>query len=94
MSIAAGTASLINKDDLISIQKTRSNDTIAYTQIQQQLRTVRDDNRREDILLNMLYYCPKRKCFGEYEYLVDAEDKIAVIILQSGNLQMKLILQN
>lgn len=76
MSVAAGTASLINKDDLISIQHARSNSTAAYDQIQQQLRTVRDDNRREDIFVKYVYIiAPRENAIDKYEYLVDAEDK-------------------
>lgn len=76
ITIAADTAISVNKDDLHIIQMEHSSNSPAYEQLQQQLREIRDINRRDDIYVKFVYILsPIANQTNKYEYLVDAEEK-------------------
>ncbi len=76
MSIAAGIAASINRDDLIQVQSNRKNDTNAYKHIQKQLQDIRDINRRDDVYVKFVYILdPASAKSDKFFYLVDAEEK-------------------
>ena len=76
MSIAADSAASINSTDLKIIKNDRTNDSAAYNRVQQQLRQIRDINRRDDVYVKFVYIItPLAGASDKYEYLVDAEEK-------------------
>lgn len=76
MSVAAGTAASINRDDLIRVQSSRKDDIDAYKHIQKQLQDIRDINRRNDVYVKFIYILdPVASKPGKFVYLIDAEDK-------------------
>lgn len=76
MSVAADAAASINPTDLKTIKNDRHNDSAAYNRVQQQLRQIRDINRRDDVYVKFVYIIsPLAGASDKYEYLVDAEEK-------------------
>lgn len=70
LSIAATGAVSINGELLQSVQ---SEDSKAYQKIRQQLRAMRDVNRRDDVSVRFIY-TTRLNSNGKWEYVVDAEE--------------------
>lgn len=76
ISVAADAAITLNKADILKLQLSHNNNSPEYLQIQQQLRQIRDVNRRSDIYVKFIYLLNPLQDSqnSQYEYLVDAEE--------------------